>query len=300
MPTLDFAKQSGIVSEEAVRAQIDRILASPHFSRSQALGRLLRFVVEQTLDGKELELKEYRLGVDVFERGADFDPRIDPIVRMQAAKLRARLAEYYNEEGRSDSLVISILKGGYVASFTKRTAETPEFQSIAVLPFVNISADPENEHFSDGLTEELINVLTSVPGLRVVARTSVFSFKNATRDIREIGAQLNAHAVIEGSVRREGNQLRVTAQLIEVSTGYLLSSNAYQRELKDVFAAQDDLANAVISGMPSVRVSRKAPPMGKLGLPFLVTKRNADSAHAAQPTPVLTGRFSDMRTAIAC
>ncbi len=294
MPTLDFAKNAGIVSAEAVRAQIDRILASPHFLRSQALSRFLRFVVEQTLEGKELELKEYRLGVDVFERGADFDPRIDPIVRMQAAKLRARLAEYYNEEGRGDSLVISIVKGGYVPSFTKRVSEKPDLQSIAVLPFVNISADPENEHFSDGLTEELINVLTSIPGLRVVARTSVFSFKNTSKDIREIGAQLNACAVIEGSVRRVGNQLRVTAQLIEVSTGYHLSSNVYRRELKDVFAAQDDLANAVASGIaPSVGVPREAPSAGKARLPFLVPKSN-------QPMPMLTGRFSDMTTAVAC
>src|ERR1051326_1982461 len=93
---------AGKSSGEAILAQTDRILASQYFARSPALSRFLRFVVEQALQDKADELKEYRLGVDVFERGADFDPRIDPIVRMQAAKLRARLAEYYgNEIGRA-------------------------------------------------------------------------------------------------------------------------------------------------------------------------------------------------------
>src|SRR5512140_1982001 len=127
------------VKREAVLGQTDRILASPHFARAGTLNRLLRFVVEQTLDGKDQELKEYRLGVDVFDRGADFDPRIDPIVRMQAAKLRTRLAEYYAAEGRQDPLVITMPKGGYVPSFETREVDAPahrDVQSIAVLPFV--------------------------------------------------------------------------------------------------------------------------------------------------------------------
>jgi hypothetical protein len=104
-------------SAESIRAQADRVLGSVHFSRSQSLARLLRFVIDLKLDGKEQELKEYRLGVDVFGRGADFDPRIDPIVRMQAAKLRSRLAEYYAAEGREDPIVITIPKGGYIPTF---------------------------------------------------------------------------------------------------------------------------------------------------------------------------------------
>lgn len=252
-------------SAHSILAQIDRVLASPHFSRSPTLSRLLRFVVKLTLDGKEQELKEYRLGVEVFERGADFDPRIDPIVRMQAAKLRARLAEYYASDGRDDTVLIAIPKGGYVPSFTvtvKRVSPpaTHEVQSIAVLPFVSMSGDPENEYFSDGLTEELINVLTYVPGLRVVARTSVFSFKNTNKDVREIGAQLNVQTVLEGSVRKAGNQLRVTAQLIDVATGYHLLSRTFPRELKDVFAVQEELAGAVLTEiMPQVKPEARRP-----------------------------------------
>lgn len=246
---------------QSVLAQTDRVLASGHFSRSATLSQLLRFVVELTLQGKEDELKEYRLGVDVFKRGADFDPRVDPIVRIQAAKLRSRLAEYYASDGRGDVIVISIPKGAYVPQFSHTESGSPpgvtvspDIQSIAVLPFVSMSSDPENEYFSDGLTEELINVLTYVPGLRVVARTSVFCFKNTAKDIREIGNQLNVRTVLEGSVRRAGNQLRVTAQLIEVSTGFHLLSRAFPREMKDVFTLQEELAGAVVKEiMPQVR-----------------------------------------------
>jgi TolB-like protein len=236
-------------SAQSVLAQTERILSSPQFSRSETLSRLLRFIVELTLDGKTNELKEYRLGVDVLGRGKNFDPRIDPIVRMQAAKLRSRLAEYYDNEGRADPIVISIPKGGYVPTFTtaeisrpypERDTTSQQVHSIAVLPFVSMSGDPENEYFSDGLTEELINALTYIPGLRVVARTSAFCFKNATKDVREIGAQLNVRTVLEGSVRKAGKQLRVTAQLIDVSTGYHLLSQTFRREMNDVFAVQED------------------------------------------------------------
>ncbi len=252
----------GTASDNSAKVlqQLDRILASSYFAKSGALGRLLRFVVEVALQGKNDELKEYRLGVDVFARGASFDPRVDPIVRLQAAKLRSRLAEYYSHEGQRDPIVISVPKGGYAPIFTRSVEadppsnSAPDIQSIAVLPFVNMSSDPENEYFSDGLTEELINILTTVPGLRVVARTSVFCFKNVVQDIREIGAKLKVQTVLEGSVRKSGNQLRVTAQLIDVTSGYHLLSRAYPRELSDVFAVQEELANSVVAEiMPHMR-----------------------------------------------
>ncbi len=252
---MDF---EGDFSAQSILAQKDRILASAHFARSAALSKFLGFVIQHTLGGKEQELKEYRLGVDVFSRGADFDPRVDPIVRMQASKLRARLAEYYSSEGRNDPIMITVPKGAYVPVFTRSEIAPPaardrDVQSIAVLPFVSMSGDPENEYFSDGLTEEVINVLTCIPGLRVVARTSVFCFKNAVKDVREIGAQLNVRTVLEGSVRRSGNQLRVTAQLIDVATGYHLFSRTFPRELHDVFALQEELAGAVVTEiMPTV------------------------------------------------
>lgn len=235
-----------------VSTQLSKILASPQFSQAAALSRFLRFVVEASQAGQTV--KEYPIGVEVFNRGTDFDPRIDTIVRVQAAKLRSKLLEYYASIGAEDPIVITLPKGGYTPNIRERpraaaavgAARSADRSRIAVLPFVNMSSDPENEYFSDGLTEELINRLARVPNLQVVARTSAFSFKGRNEDLRDLGAKLNVGTVMEGSVRKAGDQLRVTAQLIDVQSGYHLFSQTFQRELKNVFQMQDELAQAVV------------------------------------------------------
>jgi serine/threonine-protein kinase len=118
--------------------------------------------------------------------------------------------------------------------------------SIAVLPFANLSADKENEYFSDGLAEDIIDALAQVPGLRVMARTSAFAFRGKEQDVREIGARLNVEHILEGSVRRAGNRLRVTAQLVKASDGYHLWSQRFDREMTDVFAIQDEISQAIV------------------------------------------------------
>jgi serine/threonine-protein kinase len=123
---------------------------------------------------------------------------------------------------------------------------SPPAPSIAVLPFVNMSADRDNEYFCDGLAEELINALTKLEQLHVVARTSAFSFKNKEVDVREIGRKLDVIYVLEGSVRRAGDRLRITAQLIDVRDGYHLWSERYDREASDVFAIQDEISLAIV------------------------------------------------------
>ena len=124
--------------------------------------------------------------------------------------------------------------------------EAKTIPSIAVLPFANLSADKENEYFSDGLAEDIIDALTQVPGLRVMARTSAFSFRGKDADVREIGARLNVEHILEGSVRRAGNRLRVTAQLVKASDGYHLWSQRFDREMTDVFAIQDEISQAIV------------------------------------------------------
>jgi len=121
--------------------------------------------------------------------------------------------------------------------------------SIAVLPFVNMSSDKEQEYFSDGLAEELLNNLAKIPGLRVAARTSSFQFKGKNEDLRTVGEKLNVGTILEGSVRKEGNRVRITAQLIKVADGFHLWSETYDRELKDVFAVQDEIAGSVASSL---------------------------------------------------
>ncbi len=118
-------------------------------------------------------------------------------------------------------------------------------RSIAVLPFENMSGDPANEYFSDGISEEILNVLARVPELSVAARTSSFQFKGEKRDVEQIATQLKVRMVLEGSVRKQGDRVRITAQLIDAQTGYHVWSETYDRELKDIFAIQDEIARAI-------------------------------------------------------
>ena len=137
--------------------------------------------------------------------------------------------------------------------------------SIAVLPFKNMSSEKENEYFSDGITEELINALTKVEGLSVIARSSAFKFKNQDTDPREVGSQLNVAYILEGSVRKAGNKVRVTAQLIKTADCFHLFSEVYDRELKDIFEVQDDISNTIAQKFA-----------GSFGIPG--TKKNLVSA----------------------
>src|SRR5687768_16545757 len=116
---------------------------------------------------------------------------------------------------------------------------------LAVLPFVNMSADQENEYFSDGITEELLNALTRVDGLQITSRTSVFAFKGKHADVRDIGIQLNVDKILEGSVRKSGNRVRITAQLINAADGYHIWSETYDRNLTDIFEVQDEISGII-------------------------------------------------------
>jgi serine/threonine-protein kinase len=133
-----------------------------------------------------------------------------------------------------------------------------EQPSIAVLPFANMSRDPDDDYFSDGLAEEIINALAHMPGLKVTARTSAFAFRGKEQDITQIGQALRVRTILEGSVRRSGNRIRVTAQLISATDGYHLWSERYDRELTDVFAIQDDIARSIAAAL-EVRLAPKAP-----------------------------------------
>ncbi len=141
------------------------------------------------------------------------------------------------------------------------TPPAPPPASIAVLPFTNMSSDPEQEYFSDGLTEEIINLLARVDGLKVIARTSAFSFKRRNLPVGEIAEALGVTSILEGSVRRAGNRIRVTAQLVNATDGSHRWSERYDRELADVFAVQDDIASAIVSELrgasPDARLPRE-------------------------------------------
>jgi eukaryotic-like serine/threonine-protein kinase len=122
-------------------------------------------------------------------------------------------------------------------------------KAIAVLPLTNMSADPENEYFSDGMTEEIINALAKVPGVQVASRTSSFAFKGKVVDIQQVGEKLRVSSVLEGSVRKIGNRIRITAQLVNVENGFQLWSETYDRQLEDVFAIQEELSRAIVDAL---------------------------------------------------
>ena len=232
------------VPPDAVRRELEKILCSEAFTRSHRLSRFLRFTVERALAGAADQIKEYSIGVEVFDKGPSFDPRTENIVRVEARRLRVTLTEYYSGAGRGDPVVIELPKGAYAPVFrSQQTA--PAGSSIAVLPFDDMSAAADQEYFCDGLTDEIINALTRVPGLKVVARTSAFQFKRKHHDVREIGERLNVDVVLEGSVRKDGSRLRVMAQLNSAKDGYHLWSERYEREMHDIFAIQDEIALAI-------------------------------------------------------
>jgi adenylate cyclase len=133
----------------------------------------------------------------------------------------------------------------YERGFARAQAGEPH-SSIAVLPFTNLSGDPAKDYFSDGMSEELLNLLARIPGLQVAARTSAFAYKGRNVDIREVGRELGVETVLEGSVRQAGDKVRITAQLIDTETGFHLWSETYDRELKDIFVVQDEIAQAIV------------------------------------------------------
>lgn len=248
------------ISPAAVRAQLDKILASGAFARADRMSRFLRFVVQETLKGRGAELKEYLIGIEVFDRDCGYDPRTDPVVRGEARRLRTKIMEYYENEGKDDVVRIYLPKGSYAVTFQTSFNASPAGQvptsmksiqarpkSIAVLPFLNVSPNPDNEYFSDGLTKEIIHALGKVNGLSVVARTSVFQYKGRAYDIRQIGEQLRVQTVLEGSVRTSGERLRVTAQLVNAADGYHLWSETYDRNMVDLFAIQEELSGAIVN-----------------------------------------------------
>ena len=178
----------------------------------------------------------------VTELRADLPTGLQKILeRCLVKEVAERYATARELRGAVERLRKEFLSGSHIGNVSVSQGEA----SIAVLPFTNMSMDPENEFFADGITEEIINALTHIGNLRVAARTSAFSFKNKHVDLRIVGERLNVKTVLEGSVRKYGNRVRIMAQLINVADGYHLWSERYDRELKDIFEVQDEIARAI-------------------------------------------------------
>jgi adenylate cyclase len=255
------------------RGCLDRILASSCFVQSDRQQRFLRFIVTETLAGRTDRLKGYSIAIEVFDRDASFDPAVDAIVRVEAARLRAKLREYYDREGRADPVRFELPKGAYAIRLEWRAPETTaslkgpseltprtvrdampshlrpieDRPSLAVLPFANMSSIPEQEYFADGITDGLITELSRLPGLFVISRHSSFVYKGVSKRAEQIGTELGIRYLLEGSVQRAAHRVRITVQLIDTVSGAHLWAERYDRELEDIFAVQDDVTRRIVN-----------------------------------------------------
>lgn len=306
------------VPVEEIRDALTRITASSGFASAERLTRFLKFAVEETIEGRGANIKEYLLGLEVFDRNDSFDPRTDPVVRVEAHRLRAKLKEYYENGGREDPVAIQFPKGSYLPTFAPRKIELPaheevaeeppnviqgrripllavsalfvvlalavgfavwygsrqhtvlddgvvssgelqpDVSSVAVLPFMDLSPQKDLEYFCHGVADEIISALTSVSGLRVVSRGSAFQFAADGDDVSEIGEKLNVGAILKGSVRRSGNSLRITAQLVNARDGHYFWSKNYDSDVDEVLAIQNQISEAVVNALKMQLTPRSA------------------------------------------
>lgn len=250
-------------SPEAIREQIARITSSEMFVNSTRMQRFLSVVVEYALSGRAKDLKEYLIGVEVFDRATSFDPRQDPIVRVEARRLRSKLNEYYEGPGQGDEILIEFSKGSYAPRFVERSVSEQSIsqpKSIAVLPFRSLGPEPDHAYFSEGLSEELIHLLTTVPGLRAMAWHSSARLKSHQYDLTRIRRELHVDIVLSGTVRRAGDRLRITAQLIDTADGSYLWSELYERRMQDLFAIEEEIAWAIVNTLKIRLGSRPVSP----------------------------------------
>ncbi len=294
---LKFSSES---DQQAAREQLDRILKSKTFQQSRRRQRFLEYIVNEALAGRSERLKGYNVALEVFDRPETFDANVDPVVRIEAARLRDKLREYYDAEGQSDRIRIDLPKGSYTpqiefrdaapvgasaghtqfsgdsrwrmavpvlalvlvlgavsawitrahwAPFPKIAVEdpAPSVPAIAVLPFLNLSGDPTQDYFSDGLTEDILTELSRARDLRVLARNTSFQYKGKAVDVGKLGRELGVRYVLEGSIQRNSARLRVNAQLIDTDTGSHIWADRYDREMADVFLVQDEIVNQIVA-----------------------------------------------------
>jgi TolB-like protein/Tfp pilus assembly protein PilF len=307
-------------SPEIVRAQLNRVLADPRFTRSERHSSFLRYSVERTLAGEGDKLKEYVIAVEVYGKSASYDPSVDSIVRVDAARLRSKLLDYYTTNGREDPVRFEFPKGSYAPLFTARTPAAPvppnipaleentaegapvklgppapriktnrnvailamallagvidvigwrllesrttsrsqALSSIAVLPFASFSLDSESEAFAAGLTEDVANALARAGEWRVVARTSTAPFQASPESVIAIGQQLHVGTILEGTVRQEGDRLRITAQLVNAADGYRVWAETYERESRQTLSVQAELSRLIATSVMAERSRRAA------------------------------------------
>jgi len=300
-PAVSSQDRPALVADAAkVQAQLERILASAHFATAKSSARFLRYVVAETLAGRGDQIKEYVVGVAVFERGDAYDPRADAVVRVEATRLRHRLRDYYQNDGCADPVSIELPKGSYVPVFLPvQTASAvlpskvrlarstmawvaagiaalsilstvwwlrgqrhpaPRVQSLAVLPFENLSGDRSQDYLADGITQRLTMELGRLRKLRVISHAAVTSEKDSAKTRSQIANELKVDAWLEGSVVRSGQRVRIAERVMQPRTLWPLWSLSYEGDIADIPTLQSDavrhIAEAVGAEQPATDQKR--------------------------------------------
>jgi adenylate cyclase len=248
---------------EAIRTQLERILQSTEFKASDKQMKFIGFVVDETLEGRASQLKGYTVAVAVYGRSESFDPQIDPIVRVEAGRLRRALAHYYLTAGKNDPVRIEIPKGGYIPTFhtdrmpasgdkahtsKTRSAAPPARQSIAVMPLINLTGNKEQEYFAEGLTEELTTELARYQDIQVIASQSTMRFKDQDVDLKAVGRDLGVRFLLNGSVRKDSKTVKVSIRLVDTSSAEQIWGKSYKRDqtAADLIAVQEEISHSAI------------------------------------------------------
>ncbi|GAG80995.1 unnamed protein product, partial [marine sediment metagenome] len=254
------------LNSDEIQAQLRVIPSSPDFQKKPQLGKFLEFVVTEALAGRQSQVKQYSVAVRAFGWDADFDPQTDPIVRIEARRLRRALDRYYRGVGIANPIKITIPLGTYVPEFSKRkfseTSDTVDEQvlkidplkavqlpKVAVLPFTNLAPDELDNYVVNGIGEEISSNLARFQELSVIAFYSMRQFQGGEANIQEIGEQLGISYLVTGSIRVTVDYVRVVVSLVQFPSQEQLWSQIYNREIADitVFEILDEIVEQIIA-----------------------------------------------------
>lgn len=249
----------------AVREQLERLERATAFSGSGRLLVLFRFVVEETLSGNADTLKEAVIGNAIYGREPPYDPRIDSTVRVEARRLRRKLAEYYAGEGKADPVNIALPTGGYVPVFSQQFARDPIDLNltaapnpgsalfaqgagavVAVMPFRALGADQTIQSFAEGLTDELMFAMGSAPGIRLISRSITFQYRHKSYTPATLAEELGVNSVLQGTVRRDDDVLRITIEVCNPK-GLVVWSDRFDAASRDHLRLQEKIAATLLS-----------------------------------------------------
>ncbi len=293
-----------------VRSQLAGVLSSPRFKGGDRSRRLLRYLVDECLQGRATGLKQFSIALDVFDRGPDFDPRVDPVVRTEAGKLRRALDDYYTSDGKYDAIRFELPKGGYAVIFhvceqqetigTAGCEETDLYRlpRIAVLPIENFGQELQSNVFAAGLTQGIIGALAKFQSLEVVGHHSFGQFRDTDFEIKQVAEDLDVDFFVGGALRWATDRFRLNVTLTDAATLTTIWSERHDRcwSAQDAFDLEDDIANDVAAklatryGIVAGTLSRSASARRN------VTPASFDAALAFYAYHVDRSNFANART----